>query len=174
MLLENCWKIGTPSCAEGERKEPLLPFNLPYQPIRQLLYNRTDLFEGFNATEAATWGKTLDFRIYKHFIQEGGHTPNNPYMGMMQALHDNSITHGIYKLIGKRKVAAIMGNHKMGRDAAVYRDIALLARRLTGNGILMCTGGGPGAMEAAHLGALLAKLSSCRPGQGAGQAADSS
>ena len=39
----------------------------------------------------------------------------------------------------------------------MYRDIALIARRLTQNGILMCTGGGPGAMEAAHLGALLAK-----------------
>ena len=132
-------------------------FNLPYQPIRQWLYNRTDLFEEFEATEAATWGKTVDFRIYRHFIQQGGHTPNNPYMGMMQALHDNSITHCIDKLLGKRKVAAIMGDHKMGRNVAVYRDIAILARRLTGNGILMCTGGGPGAMEATHLGASLAK-----------------
>jgi hypothetical protein len=73
-------QIGKPKCAGSECKEPILPFNLPYQPIRQVLYNRTDLFELFEATKAATWGKTLDFRIYKHFLQEGGHTPNNPYM----------------------------------------------------------------------------------------------
>jgi predicted Rossmann-fold nucleotide-binding protein len=132
-------------------------FNLPFQPIRRSLYNRMDLYERFDTAESASWGKTTDFRIYKHFLQTGGPTPTNPYMGMMQALHDNSITQGTYKLIGRHKVAAVMGDHKMSRDAPVYRDIALLARRLTQSGILMCTGGGSGAMEATHLGASLAK-----------------
>ena len=44
----------------------------------------------------------------------------------------------------------------LARDSAVYRDIAILSRRLTRNGILVCSGGGSGAMEACHLGASLA------------------
>lgn len=131
-------------------------FNLPYQPIRQSLYNRSNLFRGFDATNAASWEKTVDFRIYKHFVMEGGNAPN-PYMGMMQALHDNSITQCTNRLTSKRKVAAIMGDHEMGRDSAAYRNITILARRLTRKGILMCSGGGSGAMEATHLGASLAK-----------------
>ncbi len=131
--------------------------NLPYQPIRRSLYRRSELFKRFDPQEAASWGKTLDFRIYRHFVEEGGSTPDNPYMGMMQALHDNSITHSTYKLIQKRQVAAVMGGHMMRRDSRVYRDLALLARRLTQHGILMCSGGGPGAMEATHLGAALAE-----------------
>jgi predicted Rossmann-fold nucleotide-binding protein len=132
-------------------------FNLPFQPIRQSLYNRVDLYARFDPAKAESLVKTADFRIFKHFLQTGGPTPADPYMGMMQALHDNAITQGIYKLIGRRQVAAVAGDHKMRRDASVYRDIALLARRLSQNGILMCTGGGSGAMEATHLGALLAK-----------------
>jgi predicted Rossmann-fold nucleotide-binding protein len=131
-------------------------FNLPYQPIRQSLYKRSELFNGFDFTDASSWGNTVDFRIYKHFVMEGGNAPN-PYMGMMQALHDNSITQCTNRLTSKRKVAAIMGDHEMGRDSAAYRNIAILARRLTRKGILMCSGGGPGAMEATHLGASLAK-----------------
>ena len=131
-------------------------FNLPYQPVRQSLYKRSELFKHFDETNAASWGKTVDFRIYKHFLLEGGNAPVDPYMGMMQALHDNSITQLTKKFIGKRKVAAIMGSHSMARDDAAYRDVAILARRLTRKGILMCAGGGPGAMEATHLGASLA------------------
>ena len=50
-------------------------FNLPYQPIRQSLYKRSDLFKGFDSTNASSWGKTVDFRIYKHFVMEGGSAP---------------------------------------------------------------------------------------------------
>ncbi|MBI3245129.1 MAG: hypothetical protein HYZ50_01335 [Deltaproteobacteria bacterium] len=130
--------------------------NLPYQPIRQQLYTGVELFRGFEPSEPASWGQTADFAIYKHFVTEGRNAPVNPYMRMVQALHDNTITQSTITLITGRKVAAIMGGHKMARDSTTYRDIAILARRLTRNGILMCTGGGPGAMEASHLGAALA------------------
>jgi predicted Rossmann-fold nucleotide-binding protein len=131
-------------------------FNLPYQPIRQQLYKPAELFQGFQSSEPASWGETLDFAIYRHFVLEGRSTPTNPYSGMMQALHDNSITQSTAAFIDGRRVAAIMGDHKMARDSAAYRNVATLARRLTRTGILMCTGGGPGAMEASHLGASLA------------------
>jgi predicted Rossmann-fold nucleotide-binding protein len=130
--------------------------SLPYEPIPQQLYTRTKLFEGFASDEPDSWGRTTDFAIYRYFVMEGRGAPTNPYIGMMQALHDNAITQSTTALLAGRRIAAIMGDHKMARDSSVYRDIAILARRLTRSGILMCTGGGPGAMEACHLGASLA------------------
>jgi predicted Rossmann-fold nucleotide-binding protein len=130
-------------------------FNLPYQPIPQKLYTRADLFQGFDPTQPGSWARTVDFGIYRHFVTEGRTTPRNPYMGMMQALHDNAITEATTTYIEGRRVVAIIGDHKMARDSSIYRKIVNLARRLTRSGILICTGGGPGAMEAGHLGASL-------------------
>ena len=131
-------------------------FNLPYQPIPQRLYTRADLFRGFDPGQPASWGCTVDFEIYRHFVVEGRTTPRNPYMGMMQALHDNAISQATSQFIVGRKVVAVIGDHRLGRDTAAYRDAVMLARRLTRQGMLICTGGGPGAMEASHLGAALA------------------
>jgi predicted Rossmann-fold nucleotide-binding protein len=130
--------------------------SLPYEPIPQQLYTREKLFRGFQSDDPASWGRTTDFSIYRHYIMQGRGAPANPYIGMMQALHDNAITQSATAFLAGRRIAAIMGDHKLARNSATYRDIAILARRLTRSGILICTGGGPGAMEAGHLGASLA------------------
>jgi predicted Rossmann-fold nucleotide-binding protein len=49
-----------------------------------------------------------------------------------------------------------MGGHQLGRDTDTYRQVARIGWRLAQNGFLVATGGGPGAMEAANLGAALA------------------
>jgi predicted Rossmann-fold nucleotide-binding protein len=134
-------------------------FDLPYQPIPRQLYSRADLFHGYEPREAASWARTPDIQIYRNFVSEGRGTPHNPYMGMMQALHDNAIQEATALYIQGQKVVAIIGDHAMGRDSAAYRQAALIARRLTRSGYLICTGGGPGAMEAGHLGAALARSS---------------
>lgn len=131
-------------------------FDLPYQPIPQRLYTSAELFKGFDRNDPSSWARTTDFEIYRHFVLEGRGTPHNPYMGMMQALHDNAISEATTELIGSRTVAAIIGDHAMSRDSVAYENAAILARGLTRSGILVCTGGGPGAMEAGHLGAVLA------------------
>lgn len=131
-------------------------FNLPYQPIPQRLYTSSDLFQGYDPAHPDSWARTPDFEIYRHFVVEGRTTPRNPYMGMMQALHDNAISEATTAYIDGRRVVAIIGDHKLARDSSAYRKIARLARQLTRDGFLICTGGGPGAMEAGHLGAALA------------------
>jgi len=131
-------------------------FDLPYQPIPQKLYTPADLFQGFEPGRPASWVETVDFKIYRHFVAQGRSAPRNPYMGMMQALHDNAITESTTAYIEGRKVVAIIGDHELARDSAAYRNAAVLARRLTRGGFLVCTGGGPGAMEAGHLGSSLA------------------
>ena len=49
-----------------------------------------------------------------------------------------------------------MGGHALQRTDTMFRDIVSLSKRLTEEGFLMVTGGGPGAMEATHLGAWMA------------------
>jgi predicted Rossmann-fold nucleotide-binding protein len=45
----------------------------------------------------------------------------------------------------------------MKRSDSAYADIAHIAHELSGTGFLLSSGGGPGAMEATHLGALFSK-----------------
>ena len=52
-----------------------------------------------------------------------------------------------------------MGGHALTRDDPVYLDAAHLAHDLAASGMTVATGGGPGAMEAANLGARLAGAS---------------
>ena len=49
-----------------------------------------------------------------------------------------------------------MGGHAMLRTDAKYRQIVFLTKQLTEQGFCMLSGGGPGAMEATHLGAWMA------------------
>jgi predicted Rossmann-fold nucleotide-binding protein len=131
-------------------------FILPFESVPQQLYTREKLFAGFRGDDPASYAATADFAIYRHYVMNGRGASGDPYIRMMQALHDNAITQSANAYLAGRRVAAVMGDHKMARDSATYRSIALLARRLTRGGILVCTGGGPGAMEAGHLGASLA------------------
>lgn len=130
---------------------------LPFDPIPQELYTRESLFRGFRAEDPGSFAATVDFAIYRHYVMTGSGAPADPYIGMMHALHDNAITQSASAYLAGRRVAAVMGDHRLARNTPTYRKVALLARRLTRNGILVCTGGGPGAMEAGHLGAALAR-----------------
>lgn len=124
--------------------------------MRADVYSRAELFAGLDAEAAFSYTETRDFQIYRHFVSEGRSVARNPYVGMMQALHDNAITQAAQGILSGRRVAAIMGSHRMRRDVAAYRDVARLARRLTRSGVCVSSGGGPGAMEACHLGAAFA------------------
>jgi predicted Rossmann-fold nucleotide-binding protein len=129
---------------------------LPFEPIRREVYSSDELFARFDLGDPSSWATTPDFAAYRYFVREGRTAPTNPYSGMMQALHDSAITQATLEIVSQRRVVAIMGGHKLARNAPAYAAVADLARRLTRSGYLVCSGGGPGAMEASHLGAALA------------------
>jgi len=128
--------------------------DLAFQPIRETLYTPAELFAGFDPADSLSFTRTLDFKIYREFVMGGGTRPTNPYQGMMRSLHDCTITESLDELTSRRKAVAIMGDHALTRDSAAYMHISHLAQKLTAVGYLVCTGGGPGAMEASHLGAV--------------------
>lgn len=128
-------------------------FQLPFQPIRSALYTREELFEGFDRNSPASFGSTRDFSIYRAFISAGGANSGDYLTTLMQSLHDNSITQALRAFLEKKKCVATMGGHDMARTDAAYVQMAELARALTRAGFLVASGGGPGAMEATHLGA---------------------
>ncbi len=126
---------------------------LPYLPLRRELYTPDELNRGFDGTLEST----ADHAIFRHFTRNGRFAPT---LGeaLAQRLHDWSIDEALRAFIRERQmsIVAIMGGHSQKRGTSEYREVALLAYQLTRRGHLIATGGGPGIMEAANLGAFLA------------------
>ncbi|HEX2574847.1 MAG TPA: hypothetical protein VHK88_00770 [Aquihabitans sp.] len=122
----------------------------PVLPFRSTLYTPAELFAGFRADDPASYATTPDLRAYR-----STRLGPNREVGMLRALHDQCITEARDQFLAGRRVVAVMGGHAMSRTDPAYRQVALMAARLTGRGDLVASGGGPGAMEATHLGALV-------------------
>lgn len=122
---------------------------------RAHLYSPDDLFAGFDAACEDGYHQTYDYSVYEQYVEHGKRS-TNIHVGLARALHDHSITDALDELIEGRKVVAIMGGHGMERGEPFYSQIAKIARTLALSGFLVATGGGPGAMEAAHLGVYFA------------------
>jgi len=137
---------------------PALKLEVPFQPLRSALYSSIELMHAFDPANPDSMADTLDFKSYRYFTANGAAATTDPYAGMMEALHDNSILRSMTVFLQQvaRPTVAIMGGHGERRDTPNYASVVEIARRLTKAGYLVASGGGPGAMEATHLGALLA------------------
>jgi predicted Rossmann-fold nucleotide-binding protein len=134
------------------------PFSgLPYSPYRGQLYTPEELYAGFDPAHPESYADTPDARVYAHWHSRGGANPPSILETLAQRLHDHAISDALEEVLvqeGKpRRVVAIMGGHAMLRGQPDYRAVAELARELARRGFFLVSGGGPGAMEATHLGA---------------------
>ncbi len=131
---------------------------LPYRPFRTTLYTVDELMDGYDASSAEPLAGTVDGHIYAHQAWFRTRMEPLPILeALAQRIHDHAIDDALYDFLSDHpKVVAIMGGHALTRDDAVYRDIVWLGRELARHGYLVTSGGGPGAMEAANLGAWLA------------------
>ena len=135
--------------------------SLPYNPYRNRLYSRDELTTGWSEKE----DRSLDKRIYDHFVQKGK-SKADILESLAQRLHDHAIDDGVRDLLGGRiedggakKVVGIMGGHSTGRDDESFEQVVRVARALSQKGYFIASGGGPGIMEAANLGAWLVNTS---------------
>jgi predicted Rossmann-fold nucleotide-binding protein len=134
--------------------------DLPFDPYRTTLYTPADLFAGFDARDPCSYCETPDAQTYAYWRTTGGPRADSIVGALARRLHDHSISDALvaFLAIDERasRAVAVMGGHDLLRGDRRYRDLAELSRTLTRDGLLMVSGGGPGAMEATHLGAWLA------------------
>ncbi|NNE12445.1 MAG: hypothetical protein HKN41_09405, partial [Ilumatobacter sp.] len=128
----------------------------PFTSHRSQLYTPEELFAGFDPAAGAGYDATFDAAVYRHWVATGRQYPAMIDETLARRLHDHSITDALHEeLIGERPVA-IMGGHGVERADERYASVARIARRLARSGLLMLSGGGPGAMEATHFGVWMA------------------
>lgn len=132
--------------------------DLPYNPYRPFLYSKEELYDKFDPKNPLSYLDCLDAVILKHWRQDGGPEPTNLIHAMAQRMHDQSIGNALTEFLDmmkveRRGVVAIMGGHDMLRSDPAYFNVAKIAWLLSRKGFLMVSGGGPGAMEATHVGA---------------------
>ncbi len=127
---------------------------LPFNPYRSYLYTWQELYQENED------GITSDLMIYQHFKEY----KNSPPMleALMQRIHDHGIDDALYDFLGTdahgnhdKKIVGIMGGHGTLRSDPYYIKVAHIAYRLAKRGYMVVSGGGPGIMEAANLGAYL-------------------
>lgn len=125
----------------------------PFDPYRAGLYRAEDLFDGFDPTEPCTYCDALDARVWRHWRDHGKGRPESLVDALAQRLHDHSIAESMYALLEHHeRVVAVMGGHGLLRSDPRYRDVVIMSQRLAERGYFLASGGGPGAMEATHVG----------------------
>lgn len=133
--------------------------DVPFNIYPNKLYNKETLYNGYNYRNPETYDKTFDKIVYDHYI-ENGKEAQIIKETLARRLHDHSITDALYEFIednfDENKVVAIMGGHSISRNDVNYRQVSEISRKLTEHGYLLVSGGGPGAMEATHVGAWFA------------------
>ncbi|HEY8546888.1 MAG TPA: hypothetical protein VIL36_17630 [Acidimicrobiales bacterium] len=125
-------------------------------PVRDGLYTTAELLGGWSATDELSYAATLDAEVFQAAAAEGLRVPVSDDTALRRALHDHAITRALNARVKGHRVVAFMGGHRLDRGSEAYALVADIAWQLTRRGYLVVSGGGPGAMEAAHLGARLA------------------
>lgn len=121
----------------------------PVNPYRATLYQPHELYAGL-----AEYGYdgTPDHRAYTWSREAVLH--HDAFVTLLRAIHDDSISDALTEFLHGAPVVGVMGGHALTRDSEAYAGAARLGHRLASAELVVATGGGPGAMEAANLGAL--------------------
>lgn len=136
--------------AAGALVFPALP-DFPFQPYRPELYTPEELYAGI---EHNRYESVLDAQIYVWSTQEAA-DPRAAALAV--SLHDHAINVALRDITDglQHRIVGVMGGHAAKRGSEEYALAAHLGHGLAGAGYTVATGGGPGSMEAANLGASL-------------------
>lgn len=132
---------------------PRIP-DTPLDPYRAHLYRAINLFDTY---PGGRYEDSLDARGYA-WIRGAAGEPSLD-QSLVESLHDHAIVNALddyLDMVDPGHVVGIMGGHAMARGSEGYSATARLGMELALAGMMVASGGGPGAMEAANLGARLA------------------
>ena len=157
---------------------------IPFHPYRASLYTTDELMEGYRRGAYDSLHDTVDRQIYDYFTARTSGSSATPVMDALAfRIHDHAVDDGLADLLqtppqprpeivsgngavsaiedtdapgaGRRRAVGVMGGHKLERDDPAFRKVVHIGWHLARAGFFVATGGGPGAMEAANLGAYL-------------------
>lgn len=120
----------------------------PVRPYRGSLYTADELYDGL--TEHG-YAATTDARAYE-WLQDAA-VRHDAYVTVLRAIHDDAMADALVDVVSERRVVGVMGGHALARGTGEFASAARLGFTLAQAGYAVATGGGPGAMEAANLGA---------------------
>ncbi len=121
---------------------------VPFDPYRASLYSPVELYDGLLEHR---YESTPDAQCYAWSL---GHRRDVAHT-LAAALHDHAIDDALEETLVDTSAVGVMGGHDLRRDESTYREAVVLGRALARAGHHVVTGGGPGAMEAANLGAYI-------------------
>ncbi|MGB7818019.1 MAG: Rossmann fold nucleotide-binding protein [Ornithinibacter sp.] len=120
----------------------------PVDPYRSTLYQPHELYAGLAEHGYAA---TPDARAHRWHADAA--LKHDAFVCLLRAIHDDSMNDALTEVLGDSPVVGVMGGHAVRRGERAYAEAAGLGHALAGAGLTVATGGGPGAMEAANLGA---------------------
>ncbi len=123
---------------------------LPASPQTPVDTARTTLYTPAELYDVPDYAESLDARAYAW-----SERPSTRDKALARALHDHAIDEALESWVAGRRLVGVMGRHTADRDDPGFAEAARLGAAL-GASHVVATGGGPGAMEAANLGAWLA------------------
>ena len=132
--------------------------SVPYNCFRNELYTAEDLYDSYVIGQPESYHACYDYKVYAHYLDMGKKATDIKET-LARTLHDHAMSDSLHDFLSQydeRHVVGIMGGHGLLRTAPSYRKVVMISKRLTEEGYLMISGGGPGAMEATHLGAWMA------------------
>ena len=122
----------------------------PVDVYRAHLYTGAELYAGLDGPGG--YAATVDSRAYEW--GRDMRLAGDAYATLLKAIHDDSISDALDEWVDGRRIVGIMGGHALPRGTGGYTAAARTGQALAAGGLLVATGGGPGAMEAANLGAV--------------------
>lgn len=129
-----------------------------YNAFRGKLYTGESLYEGFVPGDEDSFATCFDSRVYADYMEKGKEC-HDIRETLGRSLHDRAIGDAMQDFLSRyddRQVVAVMGGHALLRTDEPYRKVVYISKVLTEKGKIMASGGGPGAMEATHVGAWMA------------------